>query len=93
MPCPPQLKSYGKVDNADEAGMMSEILARGPITCGIACPDDFTYSYHSGKDGGVYVDNSGDTEIDHDVEVVGWGVDKDSGMKYWLVRNSWGSYW
>lgn len=35
----------------------------------------------------------GDTEIDHDVEVVGWGVDKESGLKYWEVRNSWGSYW
>lgn len=35
----------------------------------------------------------GDTEIDHDVEVVGWGVDKESGLKYWLVRNSWGTYW
>ena len=34
-----------------------------------------------------------DTEIDHDVEVVGWGVDKQSGLKFWHVRNSWGTYW
>ncbi|KIZ04807.1 cathepsin X [Monoraphidium neglectum] len=121
--------------------MMSEIAARGPITCGISAPDDFVFKYHSGRQGGVYVDNSGagaapqllgpagfaaarggvwevqfgrlaaadaargvrapllararrcDTEIDHDVEVVGWGVDDQSGLKYWLVRNSWGTYW
>lgn len=34
-----------------------------------------------------------DTEIDHDVEVVGWGVDQATGLKFWHVRNSWGSYW
>jgi hypothetical protein len=32
----------------------------------------------------VYVDKSGDTELDHDVEVVGWGEEAD-GLKYWLV--------
>jgi hypothetical protein len=34
---------------------------------------------------GVYIDKTGDTEIDHDVEVVGWGETKD-GLKYWEVR-------
>ena len=38
-----KLESYGKVENADEAGMMSEIYERGPIVCSIATPDDFTY--------------------------------------------------
>lgn len=63
--------------------MMSEIYARGPITCGMACPDDFVWNYK----GGVYKDKSKDTELDHDVEVVGWGEEK--GVPYWIVRNSW----
>lgn len=30
--------------------------------------------------------------IDHDVSVTGWG-ETPEGLKYWLVRNSWGTYW
>ncbi|GIL69750.1 hypothetical protein Vretimale_10232 [Volvox reticuliferus] len=80
------LNAWGNLDKSVEA-MMSEIYYRGPITCGIACPDDFTWHYK----GGIYKDTSGDTELDHDVEVVGWGVE--DGVKYWIVRNSWGTYW
>jgi hypothetical protein len=34
---------------------------------------------------GVYIDKTGDDDIDHDVEVVGWGETED-GLKYWEVR-------
>jgi hypothetical protein len=46
-----QLTSYGKLD-AGEEPMKQEILARGPIVCGIACPEEFVYKYHSAKRGG-----------------------------------------
>ncbi|CAM9921792.1 unnamed protein product, partial [Discosporangium mesarthrocarpum] len=49
---------------------------------------DFGYS------GGVHttpVANNSD-EINHDVEVTGWGVTED-GVKFWQARNSWGTYW
>jgi hypothetical protein len=46
-----QLTSYGKLD-AGEDPMKQEILARGPIVCGIACPEEFVYKYHSAKHGG-----------------------------------------
>ncbi|PNW87367.1 hypothetical protein CHLRE_02g119900v5 [Chlamydomonas reinhardtii] len=80
------LTAWGQVDKGVEA-MMSEIYHRGPITCGQVCPEDFTWHYN----GGIYKDTSGDTELDHDVEVVGWG--EEDGEKYWIVRNSWGTYW
>merc|ERR1711865_905708 len=31
-------------------------------------------------------------QTDHIVEVGGWG-ETASGLKYWIVRNSWGTYW
>lgn len=43
--------------------------------------------------GGVFYDTTNATEIDHDISVVGYGIDKATGWKYWLIRNSWGTYW
>jgi len=65
---------------------MQEIYQRGPIACGIAVPPALM-NYTSG----VFEDKTGEMDIDHDISVVGWGVE--DGKKYWLVRNSWGTHW
>ena len=79
------VEEYGSVSG--EENMMKEIYARGPITCSIADPQSF-------KDytGGIYKDETGASMISHAISVVGWGETED-GEKYWIGRNSWGTYW
>jgi C1A family cysteine protease len=81
------VESYGPIEPKEEA-IMAEVYKRGPVVCSMATTDDFDYGYH----GGVHVPAKPSDDVNHDVEIVGWGVDED-GTKYWRVRNSWGTYW
>lgn len=79
-----RVKEYGIISG--EHAIMKELL-NGPVVCGIGCSEGFTYNYSAG----IFEDKTNFTEIDHDVEVVGWG--EENGVKYWRIRNSWGTYW
>jgi len=62
---------------------MNEIYQRGPVACGMAVTDEFEkYT------GGIFVDETGAKSLDHDISIVGYGVE--NGIKFWKVRNSWG---
>jgi len=79
------VEQHGQV--AGEAHMLAEIFARGPIACGLCVTAEFeAYS------GGVFQDATGCTEQDHEISIAGFGV-TDDGVKYWIGRNSWGTYW
>jgi hypothetical protein len=43
--------------------------------------------------GGVITDATAYPGITHVVALVGWGTDEASGLDYWAVRNSFGTYW
>jgi len=73
---------FGSVSGAD--AMQKEIMARGPVACGIAATPLLNYN------GGIVTDH--DEGIDHVISVVGWGKDAKAGQ-YWIVRNSWGEFW
>lgn len=89
------VKEYGQVTG--EKDIMKEIYARGPVVCSIAATDGFVKGYGSNANAnhGVFVDETAYTEedVDHDVEVVGWGTERHSGTPFWIARNSWGTYW
>lgn len=76
---------YGKLEGEED--MMKEIYARGPI----ACPIDATPLEEEYNGGIITKDTTAPT--DHIVEIIGWGTDKETGLKFWHVRNSWGEYW
>ena len=78
------------------ASLTTVAMLAGPIVCSLAADERFMFEYAAvvAAHDGVYVDRRPKTadDVDHDVEVAGWGV-TESGTKYWIVRNSWGSYW
>ncbi len=87
---------YGACNEKD---MMEEIFKNGPIVIAINAPPDLFY-----YSGGVYqhgqvpksdISISGVSrweKTNHAVACVGWGV-ADDGMKYWIIKNSWGQDW
>lgn len=89
------VRSYGTVKG--EKAMMKEIYARGPIACSFATNMAFLLNYTENAllHEGVYVDHNNSLtadDIDHVMEIAGWG-ETASGRKYWIIRNSWGTYW
>lgn len=80
-----KVEQYGFVKGEHE--MMAEIKKRGPISCRQAVTKAF-FAYK----GGIFKDTSGDTKPRHATSILGWGKTA-SGEKYWISRNSWGTYW
>merc|ERR1712211_189024 len=64
--------------------LIGAVATVGPVSISVAAGSWSLYF------GGVYT-GSCDYDMDHAVQLVGYG--EDSGKLYWLVRNSWGSGW
>jgi cathepsin X len=66
----------------------AEIYARGPVAAGVNAEPIVDYQ------GGV-VNNTKfwNMMVNHVVAIVGWDVDEETQVPYWIVRNSWGQYW
>jgi len=78
---------YGSIP-FDEEHLMTEIYQRGPISCTVNA--DPLESIERQFKGVFSSDSRGCSN--HAISVVGYGVDEDTGMKYWVMRNSWGEY-
>ena len=81
------ITEYGKVTTAPH--MAAEIVARGPIACGIDAGPLETYK------SGILKCPTNATTIDHIISLAGYGEEMVDGVleKYWIGRNSWGTYW
>lgn len=84
-----QFRRYKITESGEVSGeqaMMDEISAHGPIVCNIAITSEF-----EAYTGGIFMDHSGATAANHQVEIVGYGSNSVTGVKYWIARNSWGT--
>merc|ERR1719336_166704 len=77
------VEDYGEVLGEEE---MIKELQRGPIACSVAVTQGFL-DYEKG----IYVETEKVNEVDHAISIVGYG--EENGNKYWVGRNSWGTYW
>ena len=65
-----------------------DIMTYGTVTAAFTVYEDFL-TYKSG----VYQHLSGGMEGGHAIKVIGWGLDEESGLDYWLCVNSWNNTW
>jgi len=81
--------------------MMKALIHNGPLAVAFQVESDFML-YKSGIYHHTQVPQllrSGMSDFDpfemtnHAVLLVGYGVDKDTKQKYWIVQNSWGEDW
>lgn len=75
---------YYTVKGADQ--MKSEISQYGPLSCGMYLTPNLISNYT----GGIYSEKVDDAEsmINHEVSVVGYSVEPETGVEYWIVRNT-----
>jgi cathepsin X len=102
------LEEYGYVlggSNVDATGapvgsaekLKAEIFKNGPLACGIHATEELeafgTTKPVDSYPGGIFSQFTLLPVPNHILSIVGWGEDKALGQSYWILRNSWGTYW
>lgn len=79
-----------RVPQGDEAALMRAVAEHGPVAVAIDGEQRGLHFYR----GGVYYDQGCSRSVpNHGVLVVGYGRDAQTGLDYWLIKNSWGAQW
>lgn len=82
------IDGYVKLPENNASAVMAVLAKVGPLAVNV---DASTWSSY---ESGVFDSCSYDSlDIDHVVVLVGYGTDEDSGLDYWLIRNSWSPSW
>lgn len=79
------IDAWTKLPTNDYEAVMNAVAKVGPLAIAVAAGDWGFY------EAGIF-DGGKDATVNHAVLLVGYGVDKETGEKYYKVRNSWGSH-
>ena len=80
------VKECFDVKPSDQVSLKEAVSIR-PVAIAIEADTRYFQSYSTG----ILTSATCGTNLDHGVLIVGYG--EDSGQKYWLVKNSWGTTW
>jgi C1A family cysteine protease len=81
------MHSCSDVPPNNQVALKEAIALVGPVSIALDAETKLFQSYKSG----VITSSSCGTTLDHGVLIVGYGTE--DGIKYWLVKNSWGTSW
>lgn len=81
------LKGWERLPENEYMPLMHAVAETGPVAVSVGAREWHSYAR------GIFDACSPDSVIDHAVTLVGYGKDANSDDKYWLIKNSWGSYW
>ncbi|EOA39013.1 hypothetical protein CARUB_v10011567mg [Capsella rubella] len=82
-----QIRGFRNVPFNSERALL-QAVSRQPVSVGISDRGAGFFQYK----GGVYNPPDCGINVNHAVTLVGYGTSRD-GIKYWLVKNSWGRSW
>jgi C1A family cysteine protease len=80
------ISGYQDVTSGDENALQDAVNI-GPVSIAIEADQAIFQMYQ----GGIITSPACGKALDHGVLIVGYGVD--SGVSYWIVKNSWGASW
>jgi cathepsin L len=82
------IKGHMNLPSNDYQSLLQAVAFKGPIAITVDASSWFGYK------GGIFDGCSkSEIELNHAVQLVGYGKDSKTNQDYWLVRNSWGTNW
>ncbi|ENN74854.1 hypothetical protein HUJ04_003094 [Dendroctonus ponderosae] len=83
-----KLENYIQIEPGDEETLLTVVGFLGPTSVALEASGLAFYSQ------GIYTSSQcSQTTTNHAVLAVGYDVDEETGLDYWIIKNSWGADW